>query len=507
METNRTKYIGIVSSATMSAVALLLLLVLLGGFGSQMVSAKAALQADHEAVIEKTGLDQVSSGNDFTYTIVYSNTGTYTLTDVIITDMLPKGLTYVTDTSGLECLACEAGATGTLTWSVPSVATDTGQMFYLVVHLPEASVDATLTNTVEIEAAEAISEALDAHPVDVEPSVLETVPMDDAPGVGVDVNLAAVFNVPLNETTVDTTTFTLEGPDGDVTGTVDYVTATQTATFDPDDGLEFNALYTATLSKDLAATNGITLGEDYEWTFTPELVKMVSPMDGATGVNVDADVEATFNITITNASSATFMLEGPDGDVTGTVDYTTTTQTAIFDPDEDLAYETTYTATLSKDLEASTGITLGEDYEWTFTTGVAPEPDLVITKTVMPMADVALDDVVTYTVSIANHGEAGAVGVVVTDILPSAVAFGGYVDDSNGTAKLPVSDVITWEYDVASGASYSFIFTVTVESGTVLLPVKNTACFTSTNAGAGCDDAIFTMEGFYIYLPIIVRNF
>jgi uncharacterized repeat protein (TIGR01451 family) len=504
MKANRTKYIGIVGSATMSAVALFLLLVLLGAFGGQMVAAKAALQADYEAVIEKTGPDQVSSGNDFTYTIVYSNTGTYTLTDVIITDMLPAGLTYVTDTSGLECLACEAGATGTLTWSVPNVATGTGKMtFDLVVHLPEASVDATLTNTVEISASEAMTEA--SWAVDVAPSVLETTP---AAGAGVDTDFTAVFNVPMDETTINTTTFALEGPDGDVTGTVDYVTATKTATFDPDDDLEFNALYTATLSEDLAASNGITLGEDYEWTFTPELVKTVSPMDGATGVNVDADVEATFNITMTNASSATFMLEGPDGDVTGTVDYTTTTQTATFDPDEDLAYETTYTATLSKDLEASTGITLGEDYEWTFTTEAAPEPDVVITKTVVPTADVALEDVVTYTVSIANHGEADAMGVVITDMLPSEVVFGGYVDDSNGTAKLPVSGVITWTYDVASSATYSFTFTATVESGTAPLSVKNTACFTSTNAGAGCDDATFTIEaGFCIYLPTVIRNF
>jgi uncharacterized repeat protein (TIGR01451 family) len=341
--------------------------------------------------------------------------------------------------------------------------------------------------------------------VDVAPSVLETTP---AAGAGVDTDFTAVFNVPMDETTINTTTFALEGPDGDVTGTVDYVTATKTATFDPDDDLEFNALYTATLSEDLAASNGITLGEDYEWTFTPELVKTVSPMDGATDVSVDADVEATFNITMTNASSATFMLEGPDGDVTGTVDYTTTTQTATFDPDEDLAYETTYTATLSKDLEASTGITLGEDYEWTFTTEAVPEPDVVITKTVVPVADVALEDVVTYTVSIANHGEADAMGVVITDMLPSEVVFGGYVNDSNGTAKLPVSGVITWTYDVASSATYSFTFTATVESGTAPLSVKNTACFTSTNAGAGCDDATFTIEaGFYIYLPTVIRNF
>jgi uncharacterized repeat protein (TIGR01451 family) len=499
---NKKRHIRIVGSVALSAVTLLLLLVLLGGVGGQLVAAKAALQ-DYEATIEKTGPAAVSSGDDFTYTIVYSNTGAYTLTNVVITDMLPEGLSYVTDTSDLECLACEAGATGTLTWSVGSVATGTGKMMFdLVVSLAETS-GATLINTAEISASEAMTEA--SWTVDVAPSVLETGPAANA---GADADFEAVFNVPMDETTVNSNTFTLEGPDGGVTGTVDYVTATQTAVFDPDEDLEFNALYTAMLSKDVAASNGITLGQPYTWTFTPMLVKAVSPMDGATGVAVGADVEAMFNVTVTNASSVTFMLEGPDGDVTGTVDYTTTTQTATFDPDEDLAYETTYTATLSKDLEASTGITLGEPYEWTFTTRAAPVPDVVITKTVTPMADVEIDDIVTYTVSIANNGELGALGVVITDVLPAEVAFGGFVDDSNGTAKLPVTDTIRWgAYDVAVGASYSFVFTATVESGTALIPVMNTACFTSTNAGGDCDAAIFHIkEGYYLYLPVTMQN-
>jgi hypothetical protein len=85
------------------------------------------------------------------------------------------------------------------------------------------------------------------------------------------------------------------------------------------------------------------------------------------------------------------------------------------------------------------------------------------------------------------------------------VTFGGFVDDSNGTAMMPVTDTIRWAYDVASGEDYSFIFTATVKSGSVLLPVRNTACFTSTNAGAGCADAIFN-QPYHLYLPIIMRQ-
>ena len=136
------------------------------------------------------------------------------------------------------------------------------------------------------------------------------------------------------------------------------------------------------------------------------------------------------------------------------------------------------------------------------------EPSLVITKEVEPTTDVPQGGVVTYTITIANTGDADATGVVVTDELPPGITFGGYVSDSNGTAQLPgPTGVITWEYPVASGASYNFVFTATVTAGTLYYDVTNTATFTSDNDGSGSDSATFTTAGLeFIYLPVIMRN-
>jgi uncharacterized repeat protein (TIGR01451 family) len=239
-------------------------------------------------------------------------------------------------------------------------------------------------------------------------------------------------------------------------------------------------------------------------------VVAVNPADGATGVDLGANVEATFDITMTNASSATFTLEGPSGAVTSTVTYSNATQTATLNPDADLDYATVYTATLSKDLSASTGITLGTDYVWSFTSR-ARMPVLAIAKTVTPTDDVELGSIVTYTVSIANNGDADATGVVITDNLPALVTFGGYVSNDGGTARLPgPAGTITWTNSVSVGASYSLVFTATVTSGTAFYgtDVTNVAYFTSTNAGSGHDDAVFTIEGglYYIFLPLVTRN-
>ena len=74
----------------------------------------------------------------------------------------------------------------------------------------------------------------------------------------------------------------------------------------------------------------------------------------------------------------------------------------------------------------------------------------------------------------------------------------------------PPGDTITWgSYPISTGMSYSFAFTTTVKRGTAFLgdEVTNTACFTSTNAGSGCDDAVFTIqEAKLVYLPLVMRG-
>ena len=130
----------------------------------------------------------------------------------------------------------------------------------------------------------------------------------------------------------------------------------------------------------------------------------------------------------------------------------------------------------------------------------------------VPTDDVALGSVVAYTVSIANNGDADATGVVITDNLPALVEFGGYVSNPGGIAQPPgPAGTITWTHPVSAGTSYSFVFTATVTPGTAFYgtDVTNIAYFTSTNAGSGFDDAVFTIEEglYYIYLPLVLRNF
>lgn len=146
----------------------------------------------------------------------------------------------------------------------------------------------------------------------------------------------------------------------------------------------------------------------------------------------------------------------------------------------------------------------GED-DATF--GMIGAPVLALVKTVETSAEVNLGDVVTYTLTLSNSGEATAVGVSITDTLPAGVTFEAFVAADGATQA---NGVITWEGDLIAGEDIVIIFTVAVDEDDDLygMEITNTASFTSANDGSGSDGASFTVKPDYrIYLPIVAKGF
>ncbi|MFN3763702.1 MAG: hypothetical protein ACK4WK_10965, partial [Anaerolineae bacterium] len=133
-------------------------------------------------------------------------------------------------------------------------------------------------------------------------------------------------------------------------------------------------------------------------------------------------------------------------------------------------------------------------------------PSLTVSKSVAPEADVSPGGVVTYTVVLSNSGAGDAVGVVLTDVLPVEVTFGGWVQQSGAVYE---NGVITWTGTVTGGVEVRLVFTATVGSdpGLYNRTVVNTASFISGNAGSGSATASFTTERrYWIYMPLVMRN-
>ena len=82
--------------------------------------------------------------------------------------------------------------------------------------------------------------------------------------------ITATFSKAMDPATINTTTFTLTGPSGSVSGAVSYIAATNVATFTPASppGLAVTTTYTATITTGASDTFGNHLAANFVWTFT-----------------------------------------------------------------------------------------------------------------------------------------------------------------------------------------------------------------------------------------------
>ena len=102
----------------------------------------------------------------------------------------------------------------------------------------------------------------------------------------------------------------------------------------------------------------------------PPTISGRSPTPGAADVAVDTSVTATFSETMSAASITTssFTLTQGGVPVAGALSYNGGCLTATFTPLSNLAYGTTYTATLTSAVQDSEGVALASSSAWTFTT-------------------------------------------------------------------------------------------------------------------------------------------
>ena len=187
----------------------------------------------------------------------------------------------------------------------------------------------------------------------------------------------ATFSEAMNPATINTSTFTVMGPNSaGVTGQVTYNSTSNVATFTPSAALTVGTQYTATITTGVQNQAGNALAGNYVWSFTvspctaPVLptVVTVTPDNGAcpntlvTGTFSEAMNPATINGT-------TFTLAGTGA--AGAVTYDAPSMTATYTPSASLALNSTYTATITTGAKDLSGNGLASNDVWTFTTAAA----------------------------------------------------------------------------------------------------------------------------------------
>ncbi len=133
------------------------------------------------------------------------------------------------------------------------------------------------------------------------PTVMSTSPVNLKANVFINKPVVATFSEAIKPATITTATFNVTGPAGSgVTGTVNYDSVNNIATFTPSSNLAINTVYTARITggangvEDLA---GNPLASDYVWTFTTGAQIAQAP--------VNLGSASTFAVMATSATTST----------------------------------------------------------------------------------------------------------------------------------------------------------------------------------------------------------
>ena len=223
------------------------------------------------------------------------------------------------------------------------------------------------------------------------PLVVATDPLNLATNVPLDKQITATFNEVMNPAGMVPDAFTLSAPGAKGTmmlqGIVTYNSTNYKMSFTPSEKLVSGTTYTGTISSGLKDLNGNSLQEDYVWTFSTGTVVIpsvisVSPVNLASGVPLNSSVTADFSqaMDASTITDLTFTLKTGTTFVPGTVAYSGTT--ATFTPSGSLLSGNTYTATISADVKNPAGVSIPNDYIWTFNTNATLGGPMVDLKSV-----------------------------------------------------------------------------------------------------------------------------
>lgn len=221
------------------------------------------------------------------------------------------------------------------------------------------------------------------------PTVTALSPTSGATNVATSVRPTVTFGEAMTASTINTTTITLMDGGVNVTASVAYNAATNTATLTPSSALSNSKTYSLVVRggasgvKDLAG-NALAANVTVSFTttappadVTPPTVTALSPTNGATSVAIGVRPTVTFSEAMTASTittSTVFLRNASGATVAGTVAYNAATNTATITPTASLSNSTNYTIVVkggASGVKDAAGNALAADVTASFTTVVA----------------------------------------------------------------------------------------------------------------------------------------
>ena len=459
---------------------------------------------------------ELVAGEAGVYTITVSNTGGASALDVILTDTLPAGVTFLGGTPSATTIAGP-----TITWDLGTIAA--GGSVNVVVDVTGVSTSGSQANNVSVTTSSLEGGAGPSNNADgcastaVAPdvSIAKTCPVDmvtDEPAT----YTLTVANEGTSTAKSVTVTDTLPAQ-------VSFVSATppptsivgQTLSWDLGDiGVSGGTVITITVNPDASsgiATNGAsvsTSSDEGGAGSANNADSCDSPIKSpdiavttACPVDMIAGEAASYTVTVENLGTSTakgvvltdVLPAGVTFDTASVAPGSAVGQTLTWNLG-DLAAGATVTITINLTANATAGIgTNNASATTTSTEGGAAAtnnadscasnflaPDVSIDK-VCPV-DMIAGEAASYTVTVDNLGTSTAKGVVLTDVLPAGVSF----DSASTAPDAIVGQTLTWNLgDILAGASLTITINVTPNATSGVGTNSASVTTPSTEGGAG----------------------
>ncbi|MDX6554379.1 MAG: hypothetical protein QOD86_574, partial [Miltoncostaeaceae bacterium] len=306
------------------------------------------------------------------------------------------------------------------------------------------------------------------------PTLTGRQPAPAATNVAIGADVVATFSEAMSAATLTGTTFTLAPTAGGpaVSATITPSAANTVFTLNPAADLAFQTSYTATVTTGATDVAGNPIAAPQTWSFTtapapdttaPTLTGR-QPATGATGVAIGANVVATFSEAMSPAtlSASTFTLAPTAGGPAVSATITPSSGNTVFtlDPGADLAFATSYTATVTTGATDAAGNPIVAPQTWSFTTAPAPDttaPTLTGRQPAPGATGVAIGANV-----VATFSEAMSPATLTGSTFTLAPTAGGPAVSATIT---PSAGNTVFTLDPAADLAYETSYTATVTTG------------------------------------------
>ncbi|WP_061250336.1 Ig-like domain-containing protein [Leptospira interrogans] len=270
-------------------------------------------------------------------------------------------------------------------------------------------------------------------------NVSQISPGPNVTGVSLNTSIQVGFSQKLDSSSIQSQSIQLTQGNTIIPG--NFTSTEKTLLFNPTSSLAASTVYSVSISKDIKSMDGSSLSEDYTWSFTTNTivdlvapdVSLRTPTIGANLVPNNTSVQIAFTETMncTSINITNFTLKNNVTNVLEPSNVVCLGSVATLTPNNPLAFNTVYRVDILSTAKDLANNPLVNAYNWTFTTGVAPDLTVPTVSFVNPTPN-AQNVPINETISIAFSEPINCATIIGSIVLDDNILIPGSVNGNPG---------------------------------------------------------------------------